>query len=148
MCVPTNTKSHSTLITCMTTSRINNCLTTTLHTCYKPSNDVSRDSVPLLDQRLLRLDQVGWSIGSIVQTPPQLIPRMLDGIEVRGTRWPIHSLNSSLLHSVSHNDCSVWTGIVIHKCEIGPISSKEWHGIWIYDLINISLTSQGPFDYH
>ena len=55
----------------MITSRINNCLATTLHTCYKPSNDVLRDSVPLLDQRLLKLDQVGWSTGSIVQTPPR-----------------------------------------------------------------------------
>ena len=125
MYVPHYTKSHILLITGMTASRVNNCLATTSHTCYRPSNDVLWYTIPLLDQRLSKLGDGILAIGSVVQTPPQLNPCVFHGIEVWGARWPIHGLDSSLLKAISHDDCPMWTSAVIHQCEIGPISTEK-----------------------
>ena len=148
MCVFPYIKSHIPLVSCMTASRVQNCPTTTSHTCYKPSNDVLGYSIPLLNQCLSKLCQGDWTLCSIIQTPPQLIPRIFDVIKVWGARWPIHSLISSLFMRFRTIIAQCGRALSSINVKFALFPRKKKHNICVDDLVDITLTFESPIDDH
>ena len=50
----------------------------------------------------------------------QHVPCMIDGIQIGGLSWPVHSFDSLFLKVGRHDACAVWCRITVHQDELLP----------------------------
>ena len=78
--------------------------------------DVSDDQcIPCRLQSHTQLLQSKWMGLELLDTPPHHVPDMLDRIQVWGSPWLLHSLNSMVLKELGNHPSSVGTGIGIRE---------------------------------
>lgn len=69
-----------------------------------------------------------------------MIPEMLDRVQVRAQRGPLHNCDAVLLQKVCGDSGSMWTSIVLLESEVGVLLEVR-HNDWSQHLVNISLRS-------
>ena len=99
----------------MTSSCSNNGFTVLFHGANE-AIDVSDDQcIPCSLQSHIQLLQSKWMGLELLDTPPHHVPDMLDRIQVWGSPWLLHSLNSMVLKELGNHPSSVGTGIGIRE---------------------------------
>ena len=115
LCKQKITKFHEHLIMGVISSGIDACSTPLSHAVYQSLKESLWYCLPLSRKHTGQMCMIGgWVIVNSKSTS-QLVPCMLNGVQIWRIWWPIHSVDIVLPKKVYNNSCTMRSGVVILK---------------------------------
>ena len=109
------TKFHEHLIMGVTSSGVDELSTPPSHAVYQSLKESLRYCLPLCHKHTGQMCMIGgWGMVTS-KSSSQLVPCMLNGVQIWRIRWPIHPIDIMLPEKVCNNSRNLRSGIVILK---------------------------------
>ena len=114
------------LISGMTSVSVYHGRITPSHGVNKPTDKCLRRVLPFLMQRGLEFVDVRRLSSSVVDTSPQLVPKVLYGSEIGGEGWPVQYMNCIGLKNVLSKKSTLSLRIILLE-KITRMLSEKWN---------------------
>ena len=122
----------------VTTTLLDHLQATSPHGVYESAHSPLRQSHPFLLQQLSQVCQSAVFCDSAIYRTLELVPKMLNWVEIRRVRRPHHSLNSRTSQELGDDSTPVRAGVIVHKDETITNGSGMWYNMWAQNFSNIS----------
>ena len=109
------TKFHEHLIMGVTSSGVDALSTPPSHAVYQSLKESLWYCLPLCHKHTGLVCMIGGSGMVTSKSTSQLVPCMLNGVQIWQIRWPIHPVDIVLPKKVCNNSCTMRSGVVILK---------------------------------
>ena len=117
------------------------------HRITKYIYEVIVDKDPLLAQTLRQLIQSRWSMRIVgAQSPPQFVPRMLNGGQIRWSCWPRQGGDPGISDYWSYRGRAMRCGVIILEDQL--ILLNGWDDDRKHDVVFVSLCVERTADCH
>ena len=73
-----------------------------------------------------------------MRTPLNLIPQMVDGVQVRAESWPWYDMDVVVLEKGHSWSCNMWTSVMLLENVMTMLADK-WNNVGSDDLVNVKL---------
>ena len=107
----------------VTTTLLDHLQATSSHGVDESAHPPLRYSSPFLLQQLSQICQSAVFYDSTIDRTLELVPKMLNWVEIRRVRRPHHSLNSRTSQELGDDSPPVWAGVIVHKDEPLPMAA-------------------------
>ena len=126
---------------CATTTLLDHLQAPAPHGVDESAYPPLRYSHPFLLQQLSQVSKSVVFCDSTIDKALELVPKMLNWVEIWRVRRPHHSLYSLTSQEVSDYSPPVWAGVIVHEDETITNGSSMWCNMWTQNFINIDWNS-------